>query len=214
MALRFALMTMSDNDNHPLIFQGHFGPTEIEDSYLLLVVVCAQHIRQKKWKQHDEERRAKSYEKGILNAFFCDMFLTKFELLDANTFRVMFQMSRYAFKILYEGVSCFLHHKVHLANAKSRQKSNRRPVTVDDKMCVGLRILAGASYADVVWGFSIQKRTVFYIFWEFVIAVLCSKIGKFKFPETPEEMQALANLMSNNGNKNVYYHGCFLVLDG
>jgi hypothetical protein len=27
-------------------------------------------------------------------------------------------------------------------------------------------------------------------------------------------MQVLADLMANNGNKNVYYHGCFLVLDG
>jgi hypothetical protein len=81
---------MSGNDNHPLIFQGHFGPTEIEGSYLLLVVVCGQHIRQKKGKGHDEERWAESYEKGILNAFFCDMLLTKFESLDANTFQAMF----------------------------------------------------------------------------------------------------------------------------
>jgi hypothetical protein len=205
---------MSDTDNPPFDIQGHYGPTEIEDSHLMMVVLCAQHIRAKKRKRQDDERRAESYDKGILNAFFRDMFLTKFESLDANTFRAMFRMSRYAFEILYEGVSPFLQHHVHPANAKARQLSNRRPVSVDEKICVGLRILAGASYVDAIWGFSIQKTTVYYIFWEFVVAVLCSDIGKIECPETAEEMQACADLMTDNGNKNVYYHGCFLVLDG
>jgi hypothetical protein len=44
-------MGMSDNDdnNQPLIFQGHYCPTEIEDSYLLPVVVCAT------WKAEETE---------------------------------------------------------------------------------------------------------------------------------------------------------------
>jgi hypothetical protein len=200
-------MMMSDDETG-----GHFGPTEIEDSFLLVVVACAQHIRQEKRKRSDEERRAESYEKGIQNAFFRDLFHTRFESLDANTFRAMFRMSRFAYEALYESIFPFLHHQIHPTNAKSRLKSNRRPVSVDEKICIGLRILAGASYADAIWGFSLQKTAVYNVFWDFVIAVLCSEVGRIQYPETTEEMQALADLMRDNGNKNVYYHGCFLVL--
>jgi hypothetical protein len=205
---------MSDDEHPPFISHGHFGPTEIEDFYLVVVIVCAQHIREKKRKRDDEERRAESYAKGLQNAFFREMFLTKFESLDATAFRAMFRMSRYAYEILYEGLSPFLQHKVHPANAEARQQSNRRLVSVDEKICIGLRILAGASYADAIWGFSVQKTTIFHIFWEFVVAILCSEIGIIEYPETPEEMQSLADLMEKNGNKNIYYHGCMLVLDG
>jgi hypothetical protein len=205
---------MSDVEHPPLISQGQFGPTEIEDFYLVVVMVCAQHIRQKKRKRHDKERRAESYLKGIQNSFFRDLFLTKFQSLDATTFRAMFRMSRFAYEILYEGVGPFLQHKVHPANAIARQQSNRRPVSVDEKICVGLRVLAGASYADAIWGFSVQKTAIYYVFWEFVVAILCSDIGKIECPETPEEMQALADLMAINGNKNVCYYACMLVLDG
>jgi hypothetical protein len=120
------------------------GLTEIDDSFLMVVVACAQRVREKKRKQNNEVRLAESYEKGVTNAFFRDMFLLRFESLDARTFRAMFRMSRFACELLYEGVAHILQHKVHPANAESRQSSNRRPVTVDEKICVGLRILAGA----------------------------------------------------------------------
>jgi hypothetical protein len=207
-------MMSDDDESPPLTSPEQFGPTEIEDSLLCVVVTCAQYIREKKRKRAYEERLAESYQKGLTNAFFRDQFLSRFESLDANTFRAMFRMSRFAYEILFEGVSRFLQHKVHPANAQSRQQSNRRPVTVDEKICIGLRILAGASYADAIWGFMVQKSAVYYIFWEFVVAILCSDLGKIEYPESPEDMQALADLMTENGNNNIYYHACMLVLDG
>ena len=123
-------------------------------------------------------------------------------------------MSRRACGILCDGLSPSLQRKVHPASANARQRSNRRLASVDEKICIGPRTLAGVSCPDATWGFSAQKTAALDILWEFFVAIICSEIGKTECPDAVEEMQALADLMTKNGNKSARHHGCVLVMDG
>lgn len=72
-----------------------------------------------------------------------------------------------------------------------RTKSGVIPVNI--RLAVALRILAGASYLDVMVLFGLGQTTVFTIMWEVVDAInKTPAVGGFFFPQTEADCQLAA----------------------
>lgn len=179
------------------------------------ITICASCVVAIKGKEKNKkEHRIASYNRGLRNCFLRNIVRSKFRELDDRTFHAMFRMNRSSFELLIQSLGPFLEDKVNVKNKKARQQSNRRPLTVVEKVCVGIRIAAGASYADAVWGFEIGRTSVYRAFTAFVVAVIRSPIGPIFIPKTVQGLQGLADLMDSVGVKCHLFHGCIGAIDG
>ena len=131
-------------------------------------------------------------------------------------FKAMFRMSRRQYELLRASIGERLHADLSAAQVEARQSetSSLRPVTVDETICIALRLLAGATYVDAVWGFAVGKSSVYNILKRFMKAVIVSNVGPINFPRSQSELQRLADLMDKIGVKRPEYHGCIGALDG
>jgi hypothetical protein len=126
----------------------------------------------------------------------------------------MFRMSRFAYSLLRAMIAPDLQAKVLASNLEARSESNRRPLSVDEIMCIGLRILGGAPYIDAVWGFDVSVSAVFHTFVRFVFAGIKSNAGPIWFPSSPSALQAASNLMDKVGTRHHQFYGCVGAIDG
>jgi hypothetical protein len=127
------------------------------------------------WKEEEETMREEcnnklfarsvvSYEKGQMHSSMRDHFMTKFASLDANFFRAMFRMSRFAYETLRTMLGPFLVSRVPAKNLQARKGTNRQPLSIYEIICIGLRILGGAAYVDAAWGFKLSISSVYFSF--------------------------------------------------
>ena len=108
----------------------------------------------------------------------------------------------------------FLALKVLPNNLKARKGGNRQPLTIDEIICIGLRILGGAAYVDAAWGFNVCVATVYSSFFRFIKAIAKSSVGIIHFPNTLPELQAVSDRMDTIGTHREELHSCVGAIDG
>ena len=143
-----------------------------------------------------------------------DHFMTKFQSLDATLFRALFRMSRFAYETLRTMLGPWLQPKLAQKNIDARKGSNRQPLTIDEIICISLRIFGGAAYVDAAWGFNVSVSSVYFNFFRFIRALVRSNAGIIYFPTTASELQAASNQMDQIGTRHEALHGCVGAIDG
>jgi hypothetical protein len=149
-----------------------------------------------------------------MHSTLLDHFMTKFQSLDASFFRAMFKLSGFAYEILQTMLGPFLARKVLPNNLQARKGSNRQPLTIDEIICIGLRILGGAAYVDAALGFNASVATVYSSFFRFIKAIAKSSVGIIHFPNTLPELQAASDCMDTIGTRREELHSCVSAIDG
>jgi hypothetical protein len=99
-------------------------------------------------------------------------------------------------------------------NMRGRDKSNRRPLTVDEKVCIGLMTMGGCTIGSNIFGFHVSRSTVYNVVWQFVAAVATSSVGEIKFPDTIEELQRESDKFKNTHCNHPAFDGCVAAGDG
>jgi hypothetical protein len=106
--------------------------------------------------------------------------------------------------------------RVHLTDAQidGRAHGNRRPLTVDEKLAIGLMTAGGCPLGGILWVFCVGRACAASVITKFFEAVVFSRVGEIKFPSTLHELQATANAWLSRGLFNPIYYGHIGALDG
>jgi hypothetical protein len=134
-----------------------------------------------------EERAQESYVRGRIRAHFRAMHMDRYSaFLDAE-FIIIFRMSRRSMEQLRHELYPFL--RVHLTEAQieGRAHGNRRPLTVDEKLAIGLMTAGGCPLSGILWGFHLGRSCAYLHIIKFFEAVVLSRVGEIKFPSTLRE---------------------------
>jgi hypothetical protein len=159
-------------------------------------------------------KRRQSCDGGMREAALRDLFFSRFEALDEPTFLAMFRCKQKTFGFLRNVLGPYLEPKVHPNNMHARQLSNRRVLTVEEKMCIALRVAGGATYQDAAWGFGVHRTAPPKCFFQFLFAFVRTNLGHVFMPTNVPELQKLADDYDKMGVKSVCFHGCTLTIDG
>ena len=110
----------------------------------------------------------------------------------------------------------FPYLRVHLSQQQieGRAHSNRRPLTVDEKLGIGLITCGGCSLAGVLLGFNVGHTCALKTIDQFFDAVFVSEVGKIHFPDTLQELQLASDLYLAKKPFHRYYFGHIGALDG
>jgi hypothetical protein len=105
---------------------------------------------------------------------------------------------------------------IHLTNdqIEGRAHGNRWPLTVDEKLAIGLMTAGGCPLGGILWGFSIGKTCTFLTIREFFEAMVLSKVGKIRFPLTHAELQTASNAYLSRRSFHPLSYGHIGALDG
>jgi hypothetical protein len=76
----------------------------------------------------------------------------------------------------------FLCPNVSEANVVVRCRSNRWPLSIDEKVMIGLMVAGGCPISGIIWGFGIGHACAEYTALDFFKAVVQSNIGPIEFP--------------------------------
>jgi hypothetical protein len=106
--------------------------------------------------------------------------------------------------------------RVHLSQQQieGRAHSNRRPLTVDEKLGIGLVTCGGCSLAGVLLGFNVGRTCALKTIDQFFDAVFVSEIGKIHFLFTLHELQVASDSYLAKKPFHLYYFGHIGALDG
>jgi hypothetical protein len=110
----------------------------------------------------------------------------------------------------------FPYLRVHLSQQQieGRAHSNRRPLTVDEKLGIGLITCGGCSLAGVLLGFNVGHTCALKTIDQFFDAVFVSEVGKIHFPDMLQELQLASDLYLAKKPFHQYYFGHIGALDG
>jgi hypothetical protein len=133
--------------------------------------------------------------------------------LDAE-FIIIFRMSRRSMEQLRHELYPFL--RVHLTEAQieGRAHGNRWPLTVDEKLAIGLMTAGGCPLSGILWGFHLGRSCAYLHIIKFFEAVVLSRVGEIKFPSTLRELQATADAWKSRQSFNPLFYGHIGALDG
>jgi hypothetical protein len=108
----------------------------------------------------------------------------------------------------------FLCPNLSEANVVGRCKSNRRPLSVDEKVVIGLMVAGGCPISGIIWGFGIGHACAEYTAFDFFKAVVQSNIGPIEFLWTAIELKELANGFLSQRANHPFSLGHIAALDG
>lgn len=115
-------------------------------------------------------------------------------------FVTVFRMPPHAMEELRNMLYPFLKPHLSEANIAGRQNSNRRPLTVDEKVALGLMGAGGCTLGGLMWGFGIGHTCVENTLFDFFRAVVESDVGSIEFPTTEPELREMADQFLQNEN--------------
>jgi hypothetical protein len=133
--------------------------------------------------------------------------------LDAE-FRIMYRMSRRSLERLRHELYPFLRVKLSDAQIEGRAHGNRRPLTIDEKIGIGLMTAAGDSIGGILQGFNTGLTCANDTIEKFFDAVYQSEIGKIQLPMTLHELQAASDAYSTKRSYNMNFFAHIGALDG
>lgn len=161
-----------------------------------------------------EETATDSYYRGRIRSRFRSMYFDRHAaFLDAE-FLIIFRMSRRSMEALRHELYPFLMAHLTEEQIEGRSNGNRRPLTVDEKVAIGLMTAGGCPLGGILWGFSIGKTCAILTIRRFFEAVVMSRVGEIKFPSTLREMQAASDAYLRRRSFNPLFYGHIGALDG
>ena len=108
----------------------------------------------------------------------------------------------------------FLKANLSVAQIEGRAHGNRRPLTVDEKVGIGLMTAGGCPIGGILAGFHVGKTCALKTITDFFFATIQSGVGEIKFPSTLAELQATADTWHDQRAFCKLYHGHIGALDG
>ena len=164
--------------------------------------------------EETNERAGKSYARSISRTGYRLSFMDRCGSLIDTEYVCIFRMKRSAMETLHHSLFPFLQVRLSANNVAGRRRGNRRPLTVDEKICLGLMYMGGCSIGGLLWGFHISKAAIYYNVWQFVLAVLRSDVGEIRFPDTIRELQDASDDFLRTRCNHPALHGCVAAGDG
>jgi hypothetical protein len=98
------------------------------------------------------ERARNSYERSRTRCALRDTLTERHTSLISTEFIMVFRMSPTAMEQLRHELYPFLRPNLSEANILGRRNSNRRPLSVDEKVMIGLMVAGGCPISGIVWG--------------------------------------------------------------
>jgi len=161
-----------------------------------------------------EHARAESYARGSVRSRHRTDLPSRLGNLTQTECKCIFRMTASAMEDLRNQLFPFLRVQLPDNVIVGRAAGNRRPISVDEKICVGLLIMGGGTIGPMIWGNHISKSSVYNVFEEFVCAVISSNIGAIHFPATLEEMEETSEGFLQSRLILPIFFGCIGAVDG
>jgi hypothetical protein len=148
-----------------------------------------------------DERAQKSYKRCKARCALRDTLTERRTSLLTTEYITVFRMSPTEMEQLRHELYPFLKPNLSEANMLGRQSSNRRPLSVDEKIMIGLMTAGGCPMSGIMWGFGVGHTCAEYTAFDFFKAVVESNIGPIEFSFTADELKVLADgFMSQRAN--------------
>jgi hypothetical protein len=139
------------------------------------------------------ERAENSYKRCQARCALRDTLIERGSSLLETDFITVFRMSPSAVEHLRNKLYPLLRPNLSEDNIRGRCNSNRRPLTVDEKVMIGLMVAGGCPISGIIWGFGVGHSCAEYTAFDFFKAVVESDIGPIEFPYTNNELKVLAD---------------------
>lgn len=139
------------------------------------------------------ERAENSYKRCQARCALRDTLTERGSSLLKTDFIIVFRMSPSAVEHLRNKLYPLLRPKLSQDNTRGRCKSNRRPLSVDEKVMIGLMVAGGCPISGIIWGFGVGHACAEYTTFDFFKAVVESDVGPIEFPYTDNELKVLAD---------------------
>lgn len=161
-----------------------------------------------------EERNEDSCIRGLIRSHFRESYMDRQSAFLDVEFRIIYRMTRRSMENLRHDLYPYL--RVHLTQQQieGRAHGNRRPLTIDEKLGIGLVTCGGCSLAGVLLGFNVGRSCALATINQFFDAVFVSKIGMIHFPDTLHELQAASDAYMAKRSFNKYFYNHIGALDG
>lgn len=160
------------------------------------------------------EQAENSYERCQARCALRDTLTQRGSSLLATDFKIVFRCSPSAMEQLRNELYPFLCPNLSEANVLGRCNSNRRPLSVDEKVMIGLMVAGGCPISGIIWGFGVGHACAEYTAFDFFKAVVQSSIGPIEFPCNANELKQLANGFLHQRANLPFYLGHVAALDG
>lgn len=144
------------------------------------------------------ERAECSYDRCHWRCQLRDIFYHRRNSLMKTEFITVFRMSPHAMEELRNKLYPYLKPRLSEANIVGRQNSNRRPLTVDEKVALGCMGAGGCTLGGLMWGFGVGHTCVEKTLFDFFQAVVLSGVGRIEFPGTEAELRKMADQFLQN----------------
>lgn len=128
--------------------------------------------------------------------------------LNSRAFRQVFRISNDDFELLYGKVSYLL-----MKNTEMGERSGRLTITPRTRLAITLRMLAGASYGDIMLSFHIGRSSTYQVFHE-TRKALMKVLVLPGLPRSEEELHELCMGFKHSRRKLSPLTGCVGALDG
>ncbi len=175
--------------------------------FVAVLALCDEELRK-------EDRAVASYERSIIRSNFRSSFMDRCGSLIDTEFICIFRMKRSSMERLRGLLFPFLKSNLSVAVISGRSKGNRRPLSVDEKICIGLMAYGGCTIGGLLFSFLVSKTTVYKAILEFVCAILQSDVGPIQFPQTQRELQDGSDAFQAQRCSHPDLHGCVGAGDG
>jgi DDE superfamily endonuclease len=161
-----------------------------------------------------DERAYLSFRRAAIRAAFRSEHMDRCDALVDTEWVCIFRMKRSSMEELRHILYPYLKVRLHDAIIQARHGGNRRPLSVDEKLGMGLMIAGGCTMGGILFSYHFSKSTAYKVFWKFCCAVVESRVGEIKFPCTLEELQKASDAFSTTSCNNHHFLGHIGALDG
>ena len=127
---------------------------------------------------------------------------------------MVFCMSPSAMEQLRHELYPFLRPNLVKANVLGRCNSNCQPLSVDEKVIIGLMVARGCSISGIIWGLGVGHTCAETAAFDFFKAIVESNIGPIEFPFTTNELKVLTDGFLSQRANLPYFIGHVSGLDG
>lgn len=161
-----------------------------------------------------KERAEASLERGRSRASARALYIDRCCTFNDTEWIIIFRMSTRATELLYRALYPYLNVNLSDSNIAGRRNSNRNPLTVTEKLHLGLMVAGGSTIGGILHSFSISKCTCYNTIHRFFTAVILSEVGRIYMPDNASELKDLSDTFKEQKCYRPEFYGCVGALDG
>jgi hypothetical protein len=127
----------------------------------------------------------------------------------STEFIIVFRILPSAMEQLRHELYPFLRPNLSKTNVLGRCNSNHWPLSVDEKVMIGLMVARGCSILGIIWGFGVGHTCAESTAFDFFKAVVESNVGPIEFPFSANELKVLVDVSCHRRHSSLLYWSCF-----